>query len=495
MLIPLRHESMEGRRWPIVTITLLSLNILIFLGTHWKIDEQTQQAVPVKTHVILLSAMHPELKKGDAVQEYVDAIQARNPRIWERLRDPNRQLEDAWDAKIRLEDDQTKLQAEMDTLSQQFTESSEASLLEHYAFVPAHPRLLTYITANFLHSGWLHIIGNMWFLWLAGFILEDTWGRPIYAIFYLVAGAFALQVHAWFNAGSFTPTIGASGAVAALMGAFLARFPTMKIEMAWVFGLIRMYRFKASAYWLLPLWLLMEVFYGSLSGSTGGVAHWAHVGGFVFGAAVGYIIRISGLEQMAEKGIQEKISWVSHPLLAEATEFQEKGQRDAAVAALQKYLQEQPDSIEAYRMLQEIYWRKNDQPAYKSAVQKLCVLLLNAKENEEALRIFDQCKNSGADNLPAAPWLELCRVLEDQQQLPRAVEEYAALAAAHPAEKQSLLAQIAAGRIYLKRLHDPASALRFYQAAAASGIPHLEWDAKIQAGIQDAQKALTSAPA
>src|SRR3974390_2234712 len=129
----------------------------------------------------------------------------------------------------------------------------------------------------------------------------------------------ALQVHALVNAGSLTPTIGASGAVAGLMGAFLVRFPTTKIEMGWLL-LFRFYRFKMAAYWLLPLWLLQEVLYGSVFGQMSGVAHWAHVGGFVFGALIAMAIRKTGLEQMAEQGIQEKISWVSHPLLASAGE-------------------------------------------------------------------------------------------------------------------------------------------------------------------------------
>ena len=96
----------------------------------------------------------------------------------------------------------------------------------------------------------------MWFLWLAGAILEDTWGRVIYPIIYLVAGAAALQFHAWLNPGSLAPTLGASGAVAALMGAFLVRFPKTKIEVALVLGLRslsnlalgRGIRFKAAAY-------------------------------------------------------------------------------------------------------------------------------------------------------------------------------------------------------------------------------------------------------
>src|SRR5215470_1659839 len=115
----------------------------------------------------------------------------------------------------------------------------------------AGPRPMSQPT-SFMGS-WLHLIGNMWFLWLAGFVLEDAWGRVVYSIFYLIAGALALQFYAWTNPESFRPLIGASGAVAGLMGAFLVRFPTMKIEMAWALLPGIRYRFKAAAYWLLPL--------------------------------------------------------------------------------------------------------------------------------------------------------------------------------------------------------------------------------------------------
>src|SRR5258708_39537334 len=93
--------------------------------------------------------------------------------------------------------------------------------MEQYAFVPAHPSAISYVTANFLHAGWLHLIGNMWLLWLAGAILEDTWGRIIYPIFYLAAGAAALRFPALGSPGSASPPLGGSAAVGSLAGALL----------------------------------------------------------------------------------------------------------------------------------------------------------------------------------------------------------------------------------------------------------------------------------
>ena len=189
MFIPLRHENMEGRRWPVISIALVLINLVAFLATHGQIDNQNPKDGEVRAHVLLLAAMHPELSMPPNVQAFVTNFQKKHPGTWKEVQNPNRDVADGWDARVRLMEDQTALQQEMDSLAEQFANAQQNSLLEQYAFVPAHPKAISYLTANFLHGGWLHLIGNMWFLWLAGAILEDTWGRVIYPIVYLVAGA------------------------------------------------------------------------------------------------------------------------------------------------------------------------------------------------------------------------------------------------------------------------------------------------------------------
>ncbi len=495
MLIPLKHENMRGRRWPVITLGIIALNVLVFLGTHWTMDRESPELGVTRTHILLLAAMRPELKIHGKALEFVTRIQTQQPKLWQKAQDPNRDVYDAWDARLRMAADEHPeiFQDEMDKLMEKYEELDSASLLNKYSFIPAHQTVLSLITANFLHGGWLHLIGNMWFLWLAGAVLEDTWGRAIYLAFYMIAGALALQVHALVNVGSIVPTIGASGAIAGLMGAFLVRFPTVKIEMGWLL-LFRFYRFKMAAYWLLPLWLLQEVFYGTLFGHASGVAHWAHIGGFCFGALIAVGIRSTGLEQMAEQGIQDKIEWVSHPLLAKANEQMESGQLDPAVENLQKFLREQPDSVDAYRMLQHIYWQKRDLPAHREALQKLLALEIKGNDPEGAQQTLQDFKNAGGENLPASLWLDLCRQMETGTDMERAASEYADLARAYPAEKQGLLAQMAAGRIYLKRLNRPADAMRCYEAAQASPAPHADWLPTIDRGIADAKKTMGDVP-
>src|SRR6266436_4022333 len=377
MLIPLRHENMQGRRWPVITIGLIALNLLIFLGTHWTMDKEGPELGEVRVHILLLAAMHPELKIDGKAQDLVTTVQTKNPSLWKEAQNQNRDVHDAWDASMRMQADEhpEAMQQEMDSLSARYAELDSTSIVSKFAFVPAHPTAMSYLSANFLHGGWLHLIGNMWFLWLAGGILEDTWGRLIYPSFYLIAGMLALQVHAVVNAGILTPTIGASGAIAGLMGAFMVRFPTVKIEMGWLM-MFKFYRFKAAAYWLLPLWLLMEVFYGSLFGQASGVAHWAHVGGFVFGALAALIIGRTGLEHEANVVIEDKIGWTADPAVVQGTECLEKGNFDEGIAVLKAFLLEKPDSLDAYRMLQNIYWRKNDVPAHRGALEKVLTLEL-----------------------------------------------------------------------------------------------------------------------
>jgi membrane associated rhomboid family serine protease len=405
------------------------------------------------------------------------------------LSSPNRKAQDAWDAQIRLVEDPVFLQNQMDSLSQRFADEEKASIMENYAFVPAHPRPISYLTSMFLHIGWIHLIGNMWFLWLAGFVLEDRWGRVIYPVFYLLAGIGASLVHAVFYSHSIVPTLGASGAVAALMGGFLVRFPKLKIEMMWFMLFFRV-RFKAYAYWLLPLWLFSEVFYGSLFGQTSGVAHWAHVGGFIFGALGALLIQRTGLEHKANAIIEDKIGWTADPAIVLGTELMEKGKLDEAIAILKKHVAAKPDALDAYSLLRQLYWRKNDLPAFFEALAKLCQLHLKSQDADAAWEDYVEYTNAGGDRMPAATWLELCRIVEGKQDFERAVTEYEHLAKAHPTERPALLALLSAGRLSLKKLNRPADALRLYKAAASSTVPHLDWDSNIQTGIAGAEKAM-----
>ena len=301
----------------------------------------------------------------------------------------------------------------------------------------------------------------------------------------------ALQFYAWSNPGSITPTLGASGAVAALMGAFLVRFPKMKIEMGWLV-FFKFYRFKAAAYWLLPLWLFSEIFYGSLFGSSSGVAHWAHVGGFLFGALAALAIQHSGIEQKTNKAIEEKLAWNNDPALEQATSLMENGQLADAQPLLTNYVAAKPNSLDAWNLLRQIHTRQNNTKEYLDATVKTCALHLRAHQVEAAFQDYAEFIDCGGSKMPAATWLDLCKGAEEMQEFDRALAEYQTLAQSYPGDRQGLTAQLSAARLCLKRLNRPQDALVLYQAAAASAIPHLDWDQHITSGIKEAKAAMSA---
>jgi membrane associated rhomboid family serine protease len=489
MLIPLKHDNLTARRWPVVTIFLLAVIVLVFLATQGVMDQEPPELSQVKAHMLKLAKQHPELKLSGAEEKLVSSLRQEDttalsqaetfaaPLVGSSVSLPTAPSEDAQTA-----------QAEMDSLAKRYLRLQGESFQHRYAFVPAHPTAISYLTATFLHNDWLDLIGNLWFLWLAGIVLEDAWGRPLFAVFFLVAGAAALQMHAWVNPGSFVPVMGASGAVAALMGAFLVRFPKMKIHMAWLIG-FKLRRFKAEVYWLLPLWLLMEVGYGTLFGNGSGISHWAHVGGFVFGAVAAVALKYSGLEKKASEQIDVKLNPEGIQEIAEAADCLQRGQLDQAVALVEGVLAGKPDSIDALNIQREVYWRRSQAAEYQEVSTKLCTVYLKRQAIEAALQVYDELVNAGGDNLPIAVWLTLARGVEDS--LPdRALLEYEKLVEAYPTAPQSIMAQLGAARICLKKLNRPNDALKFLQAADASPVPHLDMEQSIQMAIKEATAAL-----
>jgi hypothetical protein len=312
-------------------------------------------------------------------------------------------------------------------------------------------------------------------------------------VFYLMAGIAATQLDAWANPGSLGASFGASGAVAGLMGAFLVRFPKLKIRLMWFlqFGVLGFWPLWVRAYWLLPVWAGMEVYYGKISGQSDGVAHWAHVGGFIFGALGALALRYSGLERKANKAIEGKITWTTDPEINQANDLIDIGKPDEAAVILNKYLVGKPDSLGAWNMLRAIHWRRNEISACREVAGKLCALNTEAKMYDAAWLDYEEFLNLGGDKMPPAIWLELCRVPEERGDYKRALSEYERLAAAHLGEREGLIAQVGAARVLLTRLDRPEEALKLYEAASASTIAHLDLEREIELGIQEAKTALS----
>ncbi|MCB9877131.1 MAG: rhomboid family intramembrane serine protease [Planctomycetes bacterium] len=155
------------------------------------------------------------------------------------------------------------------------------------------PDWLTLVTCTFLHGGWLHILGNMWFLWIFGDNVEDRFGRAPFLLFYLGCGTAASLAHYLANPESPMPTIGASGAIAGVMGAYMLLYPHSRVLTLIPIGFFLMDAVLPAPLFL-GFWFVLQLVQGTVdAGLGGGVAWWAHIGGFAVGAAVAALLRLA----------------------------------------------------------------------------------------------------------------------------------------------------------------------------------------------------------
>ena len=146
---------------------------------------------------------------------------------------------------------------------------------------------LTILTSMFMHGSWMHLIGNMWFMWVFGNNIEDSMGHIRFVVFYLLCGLLASLAHILTDPGSVVPTVGASGAISGIMGAYLVLYPRVRVQT--LFFLIFIIRVVPLPAWvLLVQWIAIQIISGvsTYGAEGGGVAFWAHIGGFVAGVVL-----------------------------------------------------------------------------------------------------------------------------------------------------------------------------------------------------------------
>lgn len=154
--------------------------------------------------------------------------------------------------------------------------------------VTPQPEWLTILSSMFMHAGWMHVLGNMWFLWIFGNNVEDSMGRVRFAVFYLVCGGVACAAQILMQPGALVPMVGASGAIGGVMGAYIVLYPRVRVHMLVVL-FVFITTITVPAYLMLGYWILLQIL-GALpqwsAEGAGGVAFWAHIGGFAAGAAL-----------------------------------------------------------------------------------------------------------------------------------------------------------------------------------------------------------------
>ncbi len=282
-------------------------------------------------------------------------------------------------------------QAELDRLFTRLLESS-GGLMRRFSLVPARGFLqLGWLTSFFLHFGWLHLLGNLLFLYITAPLLEDAWGRARFLVFYLLGGLvsnatqFALSPHAVVSIA------GASGAIAACMGAFSVRFAASKVRMLYFIWLLRVWAGTA----LVPAWVCGAAWFARelwnlKMGGAEGVATGAHVGGFALGAAVALGMRALGFEKELRTAEEAQLDTAhKSDLMESASIANARGELDVAKAHLRELLELMPGREDAEGLLAEVELKAGNGTArFERHLRKLIAKRDDAQLAGTALRIW-----------------------------------------------------------------------------------------------------------
>tara|TARA_B100002019_G_scaffold263560_1_gene251705 strand:- start:963 stop:1682 length:720 start_codon:yes stop_codon:yes gene_type:complete len=151
--------------------------------------------------------------------------------------------------------------------------------------------VIGFLTAMFMHGSWMHLLGNMWFLWVFGDNVEDAMGRLSFLKFYFLCGITASLTHVLINFNSAVPMVGASGAIGGVMGAYIVLYPKVRVHLLMIL-IVFITTIRVPAFLMLGYWAFLQ-YIGIITSSSGlgGVAHWAHIGGFISGAILVYFFK------------------------------------------------------------------------------------------------------------------------------------------------------------------------------------------------------------
>jgi membrane associated rhomboid family serine protease len=368
--LPVRSES-RIRRFPVVTVSLIGLNILVFLFSYPAMKRQNNIIIEkaMKLQEVEIKTLSPE--DPSAIIEYA--------------KDPETLREKIKNKEIAISDD---LWAEWKKVYDELQEAIDRSISKKYGFVSNDMDVATLMTYIFLHANFIHLIGNLWFLWLVGVNVEDDWGRPFFLGFYFVSGIFAALLFAVMT-HSDLPLIGASGAIAGVMGAFAVQYYKSKIYFLFVCLVPFIFKiFPLYAWFYLPLWFVTQLFYAIYLTGYSNVAFWAHIGGFGFGVFVVLLLRYSGLERKYLKPLVEGTLNLMDTDFSKAVEARSAGNTEAAEKHLKDILQKDPSNIDASEELIDIYIKAGKKKEAASLAKETFRVLRMGKKDPSTILDF-----------------------------------------------------------------------------------------------------------
>jgi membrane associated rhomboid family serine protease len=359
MILPISHERMTARRWPIVTTFVFAACLLVQVvwpaigrGADARIESATRD---IAEYV----GDHPYLQvPPGAAPDLMD----------EELAKLQRDISELTPSAVPDDDTRRAEQEHLQELIAELDAARRADPLHRFGFVPADRNWGALLTYSFVHSGWLHLAGNMWFLFLVGMNLEDRWGRLVFPLFYVAAGVVAGLAHMLMRPHDALPLIGASGAVAGAMGAFAIIFAKTRVRFAALIG-FRVVTFTAPALVMLLVWAAFEALW-ALVFTGDGTAHWAHVGGFAFGLGAALLLRRTGFDHKLDDAVERVATLGDDPRIESARLLVTRGNPQQALAMLEGLAVEKPRSVHVHEAIAEVARALGDDAREQKARQR-----------------------------------------------------------------------------------------------------------------------------
>ncbi len=378
ILLPIGRDESTIQRHAWVSYAIIAMNALMLVATWTMVSAARDHVRTVVSTALTYIAQHPYLTVPPALSEMMP------PGL-------ERQLKGGATAPIPVASVMRGEQEQLDALGQDAAAALHSLPNIRFGFIPAKASLSSALTSMFVHGGLLHLLGNMLFFFLSGPFVEDVFGRPLFAALY-VSGGFAATFTYWVqHPTSMIPLVGASGAIAAVMGAYLIRFAKSKVEFIFVPFLLRPtlnYRFFVPAFVVLPMWFLEQFLEMKVYEAGSGVAFSAHVGGFIYGAAFALIIKLTGIEEkhVAPK-IKSEISWEIDPRIAAAMTTRDNLDFEGAKRQIEPVLREKPNDLEALRTAVDIARAAEDGPMLDLYGSRLLSRLVEMKDDDAAIEL------------------------------------------------------------------------------------------------------------
>lgn len=364
-----------------------------------------------------------------------------------------------------------------------FDATVATSVAEHWGIVPHSPNLLTLFTHLFLHGGWEHLFFNMLFLLLFGPHIEDALGRWEYLLFYIGGGFMAGLLHVFLastpllSAAGDKPLIGASGAIAAVLGLFAVRFWRAKLRVFLIFSI--------PAVYVIGFYTLREVFTGVRAfadgGSSDSVANWAHIGGLLFGGLIAIPLKVKN-DSRQEYTLED----------AEAAGRQDRW-LDAA-RLYNRYLSEKPDDAATHRAMGRVNVKlRQSEDAHRHFMEALRLYLQSppspANSSAVAGVYGDACASFETFPLPAALLSRIAGACEETAQFDLADRALTDLCRNHAQTKEAENGLLRLGKLHLSKLHNPQSAAEIFREFLGR-YPQSEWRSHVERLYAEAQSKM-----